>query len=206
MIKLTPKRISELDLAATLTGTERVALVQNSQTRQQVLSVLKEYFDESGKITLVSRSNQVCTDADTIEKYLETYTLEPNTLAVDGEWLDIFVSFDYNPNVNNRTLKFYFGAQSFGQTLTTTAARTAGNLRLIIQRIDNTFQKYSYVFNTYSRAPPQAPDVQGTFGFFTQTLSAAIPIAISGQNGVAHYGDICLEQFIITKYKLDPES
>lgn len=194
------KRISQLDLAAPLTGSEQLALVQDGRTVRAPLSGAQSLFANGCQCTLVSRHTTVGTDGNTLEKYLQTWQMPANTLTVDGSWLEIYAYGGCANNSNVKTIRMRFGATILNAQSVAAPNNVGWFIKATVIRIGDNSQKGL----TVSEPTIHTGGTDGTMP--TEDLLSDIPISISGQNGTASTNDITCEGFIIRLNLLDPNS
>lgn len=193
------KRITQLDAAAPVTGTEQIAIVQETRTKRMYLSDLRTYTDTSCQCTLVSRYNSVGTDADTKIKYLQTYQMPPDTLSTNGSWLEIYAWGALANSGNFKTLYITFGGHTFATPLF-----NGGNIWELNTKIVRVSQNSQRAFHKY--------DISGTASgnevptTLTSDLATQIPISVAGKNNTASADDIVCHVFIIRMNKMDADS
>ena len=194
----TPKRITELDLASPLTDADQIAVVQGTRTKRATIAQVKTSTDTSCQCTLVSRYNTVGTDANTLEKFFQTYQLPADTLSTDGSWLEIFAWGSTAANGNLKTLTARFG----GSTIYTNSVALNNRKWDFTAKVIRTSSlgqitfAFSSTFNS-SSGQEAAP---------TEDMGNDIAVSISGTNGTASASDITCEGFIIRVNYMDANS
>lgn len=206
---LTPKKVTELDLAGTLSGQEWFPLVQGGQTKKAQLDSINAFNNGSCKCTLVSRSNAVGNDANTLEKFLQTYTLESNTLVNDGERLEIKAGGVCAANANGKNITFYFGSSQFSSS-DAVVNNATWEFNATVFRTSNTTQKISarvFVFGFSSSWIATTMTGKGDSDISgAETLSSDIQIKFSGRSATGSANDVVCDYFVIDLHKLDPDS
>lgn len=192
-----PKAISQLDLASPLTSADQFVVVQNGVTKKALFNMLASALDTSCQCTLVSRFDRVCTGADTIEKYFQTYTLPGGVMTSNGDWLEIYATGTAAANINTKTIYFNFGAIKL--EVSGPFNDVAWKIDIHIQRITEVRQKISLIYydgRTFGAGVNKIVEAY-------ENLAYDIPISISGMNSVANVDEICNESFIIKLNKVD---
>jgi hypothetical protein len=139
---------------------------------------------------LSASSVQVGTDANTNEKDLWTYTLPAGAMPTADRGIRFTAFGTLAANANNKTLKGYFGATQCA-ALSTTASGSHWEVRCIVLR---------------TGAATQLSDGWVSIALGTQnitvatpaeTLSGAVVVKVTGQNGVAAANDIVFRGAIV---------
>jgi hypothetical protein len=132
----------------------------------------------------------VGTDANTNEKDLWTYTLPAGAMPTADRGIRFTAFGTLAANANNKTLKGYFGATQCA-ALSTTASGSHWEVRCIVLR---------------TGAATQLSDGWVSIALGTQnitvatpaeTLSGAVVVKVTGQNGVAAANDIVFRGAIV---------
>lgn len=134
--------------------------------------------------TLTTAYTAVGTTAVTTEEDLWTYSLPAGALNADGRGVRIIAWGTFAANANNKTVKVYFGATNNSSASYTTAPNgTLWKFTVDILRGSATTQFGSSLFSAggLSGTNIMAP---------TETLSGAVTIKVTGQNGTAVANDI----------------
>jgi hypothetical protein len=142
-----------------------------------------ETFRPEGVINLDTTSG--ATIADTAETTLITYTLPANTLNVDGKGLRIKVAGGTLNDANGKTIRLYFGSTVLmSNDVTTTPNNQSWVFEGEVFRTGATTQKC--ISKGMVGAAPQTATYTGA----GETLSSAIVIKVTGQNGSAVANEI----------------
>lgn len=142
----------------------------------------------------------VATGANTTETTLYTFTVPASTLSVNGQALYLTGTISFSNNANDKTIRFKFGATTLvTQTLTdTTGAASAMNFRLRIIRTGAATQRVQFSLDQNTLVG----SVAAVYATAAETLSGALAIAVTGQNGTAAANDII---FRLAKLSWEPE-
>lgn len=137
-------------------------------------------YTPGGKLT--SNATQTGTDANLNEKDLWTYSLPAGTLNTDLQGVRITAWGTMGANANNKTFKVYFGATQI-VALSTTANGSGWFATGVVLRTAAATQQAGASLNiglgtTQSSATAPA-----------ETLSGAVTIKVTGQNGSAVAND-----------------
>lgn len=132
------------------------------------------------------------TTAVTTEETLWTYTLPANTLSANGAGLQIIAHGGLAANGNSKTVRVYFGASVVTSFTLGTGGASGWRAVADVLRKDATNQIGSG--QLAHNATFQVSAIQPT-----ETLSGAIVIKVTGQNGSANANDITF-RFVTVKY------
>lgn len=133
---------------------------------------------------------QVGTDAATTEKDLHTYTLPASTLAIDGRGVRIHVAWTTSANANTKRFRVYFGSTVVFDSGALAENGRNGRITVDVFRTGAATQDAIGTAVGFSNAG--AP-LDGTFATPTETLSGAVVIKTTGQNGTATATDCRVE-------------
>lgn len=209
------KRISELDLAAPLTDADLLVVVQQGKTKRTTYSQVRTGAQDGCQCTLASRFTTVGTDANTIKKYLYTYTLPADTIVTDGSWLEIHAAGFFAANGNTKRASLEIKQNSTGLSAIVGIPPDAYNddywyMDFRIQKSGDTtyvlHSNVSVVANTTT--PLQTPSVLHSVGDGTGSdwTAGDLQFCITAQNGTANANDITCNTFIIVGHLLDVNS
>jgi hypothetical protein len=135
----------------------------------------------------------VSTTAVVTEEDLWTYSLPANTLNVDGKMLRVTVSGQTAANANVKTMRFYFGAGTNTLNVVTTAPNAVyWTTSFLIIRLGATSQRITRMFSTVGTVDNATGSTAAT-----ETLSGAVVMKVTGQNGTASAGDIMLNTVVV---------
>lgn len=198
-------RISQMDLAGPLSGAEYFTLVQDGKTKKVQASSFSQVITSSCQCTLVSRFNSVGTDANTLEKFLQTYQMPAGLLRTNGSWLEI-IAWGVFSNNTQKTIYLNFGSTKVSSG-TGTINNMNWSMNSIIGRASGTSQKIKMSIH----AEAISGDWQNPFSTeenanSSEDLNVSIPISLSAQNGTANANDIVCEGFIIRLNEIDVNS
>lgn len=208
------KRISQLELASPLTSSDMIAVVQSGRTKRAPMDNVRSFANSSCQCTLVSRYNTVGTDANTIKKYLHTYTLPDDVMNVDGNWLEIHAAGYFAANGNGKLISVGIKQNSSGHYALYSIPVSTYNddyweIDLIIQRSSQT----TYVVGKDVTVTPNAATLQTSGNLLTSGdvtgISwdvADVQITVEGTNSTASANDIVCHTFIVRANLLDPNS
>lgn len=181
--------ISASDLSNGVSGTGAVVLATGSMIALKAGTSTSNYTP-TGVLTRTTALTQ--TTAVTTEETLWTYSLPANVLAVDGQALRITLRGTVAANGNAKTIRIKFGASSVTlNPVTTTPNGVVWRAEAVIVRISGTSQ---YLFTSAMFGATAQPE--GAIAP-AATLSGAVTISITGQNGVASAADITLYRAIV---------
>lgn len=141
------------------------------------------------EVDIVSAS----TTAVTTEEILFTRSIAASTLATDGAGLYVEVAGTFAATATTKTVKLHFGATAV--TLNATTAAPNGidfSGSFLISRTSATAQLITKGF-LVAGAVVQATGVTTA----AETLSAAVTLKVTGQNGTANAGDIVLKSVVV---------
>lgn len=135
-------------------------------------------------------STQAGTDANTDEKTLRSYTLPANTLATDKDAIRWIGVFTIPANGNTKTIRFKFGG-----TTVIAPTGTINNGKVVatitVTRTGATAQDASGYAHSTQISGGISPSVGVTTA--SETLSGAVTMLITGQNGSSSANDIVYE-------------
>jgi hypothetical protein len=140
--------------------------------------------------TLTVSTTQTGTTAVTTEEDLWTYSLPANTLSSNGKTVRITGWISTAANANTKTVRVYFGS-------TVIATRNTATASLLMW-----FEAYVVRTSATAQIGRARRDVeQGALNYsFTtpaETLTGAVTIKITGQNGTASANDIVLAGAVV---------
>lgn len=145
---------------------------------------------------LNAQTAAVATGAGTAEQTLQTFSLPANTLTTAGQSLRVVCWGPTAANTNNKTARLYFGASVVATpTMATSAERWS--LDILVMRRTATTQGFLGNGAISTGPVPIAPIV--TDG--AETLTAAVTIKCTGQDGTDSAGDITANGMIVTAIK-----
>lgn len=153
-------------------------------------------FTPSRTRPLVDNTTQAGTDADTNEKTLATFSLRANTLAVNGEKLRIEVYGTRIGAANADVVKLKFGALVLTVLSSSNAGKTSWYAKVLIVRTGAATQKVGILSSAY-RSDTIGEATHG-YTTATETLSGAITISVTGQNGAATANSLVFEGLHVT--------
>lgn len=137
--------------------------------------------------SLYRTSSATATTAVTTEETLWSQSLPASTLTTDGSALMIRAFGNFAANGNTKTIKMKFGSTSITANNVTAAPNGASwYAEMIVSRISGSSQ---YVFEN-AKVGSAAQAAQTTAA--SETLSGAITMSITGQNGTANASEINL--------------
>jgi hypothetical protein len=146
----------------------------------------------SGALTV--NTTQTGTTAVTTEEDLWTYSLPANTLSANGKTLRITVFFKHATNGNDKLKKLYFGSTVIAQHQGTQSA-ISGIIQATLVRTSATAQlAWNVVVGPGNAAVTSQPAIETTPA---ETLSGAVTIKFTGQNGTASANDIVFRAAIV---------
>jgi hypothetical protein len=145
--------------------------------------------------TLTTSTTSVCTIADTNETDLWTYSLPAGALNADGRGVRITTWGTYANNANVKTVRLYVGATAIFSNATPTSAAGTWVGDAVVIRTGATSQTYRRLF--------QATGATAGWDSATlaETMANALTIKISGQNGTASAGDVCVKGAFVETIK-----
>lgn len=206
-------RITQFDLASPLSSSDVIVVVQGTRTKQATMEQVKALTDDACECTLASRYTSVGTDANTLKKFLYTYTLRADLITTDGSWLDIHIAGTFAANGNNKTASLNVKQNSTG--LNVSFAIPSSNYNNDIWYIDARIQRsgdLTYVIagnGTVMDATvlnnPQSIPIYGD-GNGCDWTAGDLQICVTGTNSTAAANDITCGTFIINAHLLDPNS
>lgn len=151
---------------------------------------------ERSRVLTVS-TVQTGTDANTNEKDLWSYSLPANTLNANGRGLRITVWGSTAANANAKSYRLYFGATQITFRLADTSLNTF--IWRAVAVVIRTGAATQISDSTANQGP--ANSVTGATimqqASPTETLSGAITIKVTGQNGVAAANDVLFKSAIV---------
>lgn len=208
------KRISQLDLANPLSASDTFPVVQGNRTKRATLEMVQSLTDDACECTLVSRYTTVGTDANTLKKFLYTYTLPEGIMNVDGNYLEIHAAGLFAANGNNKLVSVAIKQNSTSHYTTFSIPNGAYNddywlIDLRVQRSGSTtYTATSYYSVTGNAVSLQTPAVLHSVGDLTgiDWDAGDVQITVEGTNGTASANDITCGSFIIEAHLLDPNS
>lgn len=192
-------RISLWDAAAPLSGSENIPMIQEGRNVRIQVQNFKTFTDTSCQCTLVSRYDTVGTDADTKIKYLQTYSMPPNTLDTNGSWIEIYAWGLLNSPGNQKTLYLYFGS-----ALSSTGIFTGGSYWYFYTKILRTSANTQKIFSEYN--VPGVVSGADVGASLTEDLTSQVQISIAGKNNSASANDVVCHSLIVRVNKVDVES
>lgn len=208
------KRISQLDLAGPLSASDVFPVVQNGKTKRATVEQMQSITEDSCECTLVSRYTSVGTDANTLKKYLYTYTLPEGIMNVDGNYLEIHAAGSFAANGNNKLVSVGIKQNSTGYQIAFSVPLSGHNddswmIDLRVQRSSSgALMAHRYVSVIDNSPTLQTPAV--IHGITSSTGvdwdSGDVQITVEGTNGTASANDIVCDTFIIEAHLLDPNS
>ena len=141
-----------------------------------------------GSILLDSvNTTQQGTPANTTETTLATYTMPASTLVTDGQMIRIHAYGSIANNANSKTIRIKFGGTTIATENTSDASKDSWAIDCVVIRTGAATQKAMYFVTsdvTLNGPVPTSP---------TETLSGAVTIVVTGQNGAASASDIVHE-------------
>jgi hypothetical protein len=143
---------------------------------------------------LSTSTTQVGTDANLNEKDLWTYSLTAGHLSTNGHAIRFTAYGTLAANANNKTLKGYFGATQCG-ALSTTASGSHWEIRCLIMRTGAATQNSGGVITI------GLGNTNVTHATPAETLSGAVTVKVTGQNGTASANDIVFRTAIVESLK-----
>jgi len=188
-----------IDIAATEASAD-IRLAANGSTKLATFSgdilVLTAgsagTYGLSGLLRSSANATQVGTDADVLEKDLHTYTLPAGSLGIDGQTIRYVAQGTFQANTNTKTIRIYFGA-TVALTFTGDTDNNGGGWRLEmeVQRTGAAAQKASAILWDQGATAAGINLAVTTPG---ETLSGAVVVKVTGQNGTATANDIVAER------------
>lgn len=130
------------------------------------------------------------TAANTSETDLVTDSLDANSLSANGKGVKVKAWGTFAANGNTKTVKLYFGATVIA-TVTGAYNGVAWEVEAIVLRTGATTQEAGGHGLVSGQSPTVTRSAPG------ETLSGAVTIKATGQNGTAAAGDIVFRGFII---------
>lgn len=122
------------------------------------------------------------TDAGNVgigEDDLMTFSVAANTLAVDGDRLEVEAVFALTANANNKTIKFYFGAAN---TYSTGALAINNGIVVIRATVVRTGAATQRILVTAaSNNALLTTALLAAYGTVTETLSGAVTLKFTGE-------------------------
>lgn len=207
-------RITQLDLANPLTSSDLIAVVQQGRTKRATFEQVQTLTGDACQCTLVSRYNSVGTDANTLKKYLQTYTLPADVMTVDGNWLWIHAAGYFAANGNTKLVSVGIKQDSTGHNAPYSVPQSTYNddywsIDLIIQRSSQTtyvvYKDVSAVPNAVTlQTPGELKSIGDVTGVNWET--GDLQITVEATNGTASANDIVNNSFIVEAHLLDPNS
>jgi len=145
--------------------------------------------EASGKANV--NTTAVGTDANTVEKDLITYSLPANSLSADGKLVKITAWGSVAANGNTKTIRLDFGATTIRQIGPSAMNGLDWRMDGLVIRTDATTQDAMAT----EFLDTSAQDTTNTTP--TETLSGAVVIKITGENGTAAANDIVAEGMLV---------
>ncbi len=133
----------------------------------------------------------VGTDADTVEKDLITYSLPANRLGVDGQAIRITAWGSVAANGNTKTIRLDFGATTIRAIGPSAMSGLDWRIGGLVIRTGATTQ--DAVATEFLDVSAQDTTITAP----AETLSGAIVVKITGENGTAAANDIVCEGMMI---------
>lgn len=189
-----------------LDGTENIAIQSTSNaTQRATVSQVKDYVEgamEQNYSLLYVSTTQVGTPASTVETTLASYTLPANTLAVDGDFIEVRASGSYGANANNKTIKVYFGSVFFNVAFLTAPNNQTWEIFARVYRTGSSSQKiYASIEHAkLTLAVTMTSDAYKINTTLSEDLTADNLIKVTGTNGTSNANDIVLEAMTV-EYK-----
>lgn len=157
---------------------------------------------ETNKVDTVNASRVLNSSVTTVgnvgtgEDDLITYAIPANTLATNGDSVQIETVYTVVNNANQKRIKFYFGsAQIFDTTATGLAVGTAYTVKLDIRifRDGSNTQRYSVDYTANGGI------LGTTYGTASQTDTSTITIKGTGETNAASDNDVT-QKYLYVKY------
>lgn len=209
------KRISQLELANPLSSSDQLVVLQNGRTKRATMDQAMDFTGGAGcECTLVSRYTTVGTDANTLKKYLQTYTVPEGVMNVNGNYLSIHAAGYFAANGNNKLVSVGIKQDSTGINTLFSIPNSAYNddhwtIDLRIQRsAPNTYVSYFHASVVGNSPALQTPGVTHSTGdaIGINWDAGDVQITVEGTNGSASADDITNDTFIVNARLLDPNS
>lgn len=137
---------------------------------------------------LTTSVTATCTTAVTTEETLWQYTLPANSLATNGRGVRITIFGSFGATANGKTVRMYFGGSQLYAAASTAINNGPWSYRGEVMRTGATTQVGNGLLHG-----GQATQFIQTTNAPAETLTSAVIIKVTGQNGTAAANDICVK-------------
>ncbi len=146
------------------------------------------------KVLYMDNQTNAISNATTTETNAHQFTLAANSLSRDGDMIEVVYSGLLAANTNNKTVKFYFGSNSYVPFTFYVSSTTTYSIKINLIRLGATTFRIIAVGSSSGNSSSQVAESSGTIDFTTTNVMK------STLTGVAN-ADLTAKYFTVVKYK-----